>query len=35
MYKIDKDNRKAYFRDTKNANADVAVDYDFLHIVPP
>ena len=35
MYKIDKDNRKAYFRDTKNGNADVVVDYDFLHMVPP
>jgi len=35
LYKVDKDNRKAYFRDTKNGNADVVVDYDFLHIVPP
>lgn len=35
MYKVDKDNRKAYFRDTKNGNAEVVVDYDFLHMVPP
>jgi len=35
LYKVDKDNRKAYFRDTKNGNADVVVDYDFLHIAPP
>ena len=35
MYKVDKDNRKAYFRDMKNGNADVVVDYDFLHMVPP
>jgi NADPH-dependent 2,4-dienoyl-CoA reductase/sulfur reductase-like enzyme len=35
MYKIDKDNRKAYFRDTKNGNAEVVVDYDFLHMCPP
>lgn len=34
MYKIEKDNRKAYFKDTKN-NTDVVVDYDFLHVVPP
>lgn len=34
LYKIDKDNRKAYFKDTKN-NTDVVVDYDFLHVVPP
>lgn len=35
MFKIDKDNRVAYFKDTKNDNAVVKVDYDMLHIVPP
>jgi NADPH-dependent 2,4-dienoyl-CoA reductase/sulfur reductase-like enzyme len=35
MYKIDKNNRVAYFKDTKNDNAIVKVDYDMLHIVPP
>ena len=35
LYRIDKDQRKAYYRDTKNGNADVIVDYDFMHIVPP
>ena len=35
LYKIDKDNRKAYFKDTKNPGSEVTVDYDFLHIVPP
>ena len=35
MYKIDKDQRRAYFKDTKNGGADVVVDYDFLHVGPP
>ncbi len=35
MFKIDKNNRVAYFKDTKNGNNVVKVDYDFLHIVPP
>ena len=34
LYKIEKDNRKAYFKDTKN-NTELVVDYDFLHVVPP
>jgi NADPH-dependent 2,4-dienoyl-CoA reductase/sulfur reductase-like enzyme len=34
LYKIDKDARKAYFKDTKN-NTEVVTDYDLLHIVPP
>lgn len=34
LYKIDKDNRKAYFKDTKNGG-EVTVDYDMLHVVPP
>ena len=34
MYKVDKDNRKAYFKNTKT-NEDVVVDYDFLHMCPP
>ena len=34
LYKVDKDNRKAYFRDTKNGTEKI-VDYDFLHVVPP
>ena len=34
MYKVDKNNRKAYFKHLKTGE-DVVVDYDFLHIVPP
>lgn len=34
LYKIDKYERKAYFRDLKT-NEEKAVDYDFLHVVPP
>ncbi len=33
--RVDKDNRKVYFKDLKNNNEEIAVDYDFLHVVPP
>ena len=32
--RVDKDNRKVYFLDTKT-KTEVAQDYDFLHLVPP
>lgn len=34
LFKVDKDARKAYFRDNKTKE-EIAVDYDFLHLVPP
>lgn len=34
IFKVDKNNRKVYFNDAKTKEV-VAVDYDFLHLVPP
>ena len=34
IQKVDKNNRKAYFKDAKSGDVS-EVDYDFLHLVPP
>ena len=34
IFKVDKDQRKVYFRDNKTQEV-ITEDYDFLHVVPP